>query len=332
MSEIRRVTLSRTTNRTRVIALACIAALGLTAVPNAASAQESTSSLAATRAAIDATAAQWFAAQRRLNDLDLQIQTLSKTLAPTEARVDRLRELAGARAVELYESNPDGLGSMMGADVMTSDPLEVARRTALISQANRDDQVVVDELEAAIGDLAARRDALQTTRDAQADMLAQLAAKRNELDAQLASLSRRAARAAAGSELASAVRPDTETATTAAPTASQPTVPTETPAPDTQSVEAVPPAHAAVSPHHDDPFLACTRDRESSGNYAAVSSNGYYYGAYQFLPTTWNSVASHAGRLDLVGVLPSHAAAYDQDEMAWALYTWQGNAPWGGRC
>jgi len=334
VAEIRRVTLSRTTNRTRVIALACIAALGLTAVPSAASAQESTGSLAATRAAIDETAAQWFAAQNRLNDLDVQIRTLSETLAPTEARVGRLRELAGARAVELYESNPEGLGSMMGTDVMTSDPLEVGRRTALISQANRDDQVVIDELEAAIGDLAARRDALQATRDAQADTLGQLAAKRNELDAQLASLSRQAVRAAAGSELASAVRPDTGTttpaATTAAPTAPRPTVPT--PAPDPQPVDTTPPAHAAVSPHHDDPFLACTRARESSGNYAAVSSNGYYYGAYQFLPTTWNSVASHAGRLDLVGVLPSHAAAYDQDEMAWALYTWQGNAPWGGRC
>jgi peptidoglycan hydrolase CwlO-like protein len=330
--EIRRVTLSRTINRTRLTALACVVALGLTAAPSAASAQESTASLAAARAAIDQTAAQWFAAQRQLNDLDLQIQTLAKTLAPTEARVGRLRELAGARAVELYESNPEELSSMMGADVMASDPLEVGRRAALISQANRDDQVVIDELEAAIGDLAARRDALVAARDAQAGTLSQLATKRNELDAQLASLSRRATRASAGSELAAAVRPDTETATTAAPTASTPTVPAETPAPDTQSVEFTPPAHAAVSPHHDEPFLVCTRARESSGDYAAVSSNGYYYGAYQFLPTTWNSVASHAGRLDLVGVVPSHAAEYDQDEMAWALYTWQGNAPWGGRC
>ena len=57
-----------------------------------------------------------------------------------------------------------------------------------------------------------------------------------------------------------------------------------------------------------------------------------YYGAYQFAPTTWNVTASHLGRLDLVGVLPSQASQYDQDEMAWALYQWQGNAPWGGRC
>jgi hypothetical protein len=62
-----------------------------------------------------------------------------------------------------------------------------------------------------------------------------------------------------------------------------------------------------------------------------VSPSGYY-GAYQFLPSTWDTTAMHAGRADLVGVLPSHAGEYDQDEMAWALYQWQGKSPWGGRC
>jgi hypothetical protein len=87
-----------------------------------------------------------------------------------------------------------------------------------------------------------------------------------------------------------------------------------------------------VSPHHNDPFLVCTRAHESGGNYSVVSSSGLYYGAYQFLPSTWTATAAHAGRMDLVGVLPSHASAYDQDEMAWTLYQWQGNGPWGGRC
>ena len=112
---------------------------------------------------------------------------------------------------------------------------------------------------------------------------------------------------------------------------------TATPATTTQRVAAAPVAVAApsnagrVSPHHDDPFLVCTRARESAGDYRVVSSSGYY-GAYQFAPTTWNAAASHAGRLDLVGVLPSVASEYDQDELAWALYQWQGNSPWGGRC
>jgi len=86
-----------------------------------------------------------------------------------------------------------------------------------------------------------------------------------------------------------------------------------------------------VHPRHDEPFLACTRARESGGNYAAVNAAGYY-GAYQFAPLTWNTTASHAGRLDLVGVLPSNASAYDQDDLAWVLYQWQGSAPWGSRC
>ena len=76
---------------------------------------------------------------------------------------------------------------------------------------------------------------------------------------------------------------------------------------------------------------ASLRQCESSGDYSIDTGNGYY-GAYQFAPTTWNVTASHAGRLDLVGLLPSNASAYDQDEMAWSLYQWQGTTPWGGRC
>src|SRR5262249_39056225 len=66
VAEIRRViTLSRTTPRIRAIALVCVAALGFAVVPSAATAQTG-SSLAATRAQIDATAGQWFAAQRQV--------------------------------------------------------------------------------------------------------------------------------------------------------------------------------------------------------------------------------------------------------------------------
>jgi hypothetical protein len=55
-------------------------------------------------------------------------------------------------------------------------------------------------------------------------------------------------------------------------------------------------------------------------------------GAYQFLQSTWNSAANHAGRPGLIGVPPHHASQYDQDDMAWALYQWQGAGPWGNRC
>jgi peptidoglycan hydrolase CwlO-like protein len=336
VAEFRRViTLSRTTPRIRAIALACITALGFAAVPSAATAQGG-ASIAATRAEIDATAGQWFAAQRQVAALDLKIETLTQTLAPTERRVATLGQSADERAVQLYESNTQGLSSVVGGDVMTSDPLEVGRRAALIGQANADDRVVMDELEAAIADLSARRDQLRAVRATQAQNLQYLTARREALDAQLASLSGQAAHAADHSRLTASVHTDSTPPPTAAPTGSDPASVSASVSPPTEiatvPVAVTAPTRSAVSPHHNEPFLVCTRARESSGNYAAVSASGMYYGAYQFLPTTWNVTAAHAGRLDLVGVTPSAAAPYDQDELAWALYLWQGSAPWGGRC
>ncbi len=78
--------------------------------------------------------------------------------------------------------------------------------------------------------------------------------------------------------------------------------------------------------------LACIRQRESGGNYAIVSANGLYHGAYQFLQSTWNGAAQMAGRPDLVGVPPEKAAPADQDAVALALYRASGLAPWGGHC
>lgn len=73
---------------------------------------------------------------------------------------------------------------------------------------------------------------------------------------------------------------------------------------------------------------AALRQCESGGNYAIVSSNGLYHGAYQFLPSTWDSIANRNGRQDLVGVFPSLAQPADQDAMAQALYALQGASPW----
>jgi len=89
-------------------------------------------------------------------------------------------------------------------------------------------------------------------------------------------------------------------------------------------------AASAGSPSGD-AFLACTRAHESSGNYSINTGNGYY-GAYQFLQSTWNSTAAAAGRPDLVGVSPADAAPGDQDQLALFLYHQQGAGPWGGRC
>jgi hypothetical protein len=63
-----------------------------------------------------------------------------------------------------------------------------------------------------------------------------------------------------------------------------------------------------------------------------VSSNGRYYGAYQFSRSTWDATARHAGRGDLVGTPPNQVGAGDQDSMALHLLQWQGAGHWGGGC
>jgi hypothetical protein len=178
---------------------------------------------------------------------------------------------------------------------------------------------------------------MHAARTAQARLLKVLTDRRHSLDTELASLELGAAHAEARSELAAAIRRQQDEATSQA--ATRPTVVAltsaapSTPAPAAPAPQPAPPAGSGgVSPYHDQPFLVCTRARESDGNYSVVSAGGAYYGAYQFAPTTWNVTASHVGRLDLIGLLPSRASEFDQDELAWALYQWQGNAPWGGRC
>jgi len=96
----------------------------------------------------------------------------------------------------------------------------------------------------------------------------------------------------------------------------------------------LPPAPVAAASPSQDPFLKCTRAHESdsAGGYRAVSPDGVYRGAYQFLRSTWNNVARAAGRNDLVGVDPAAATPADQDQLALFLFHRAGAAPWGGRC
>jgi resuscitation-promoting factor RpfB len=72
---------------------------------------------------------------------------------------------------------------------------------------------------------------------------------------------------------------------------------------------------------------------ESGGNYGAVSPNGDYMGAFQFSQSTWNMAAQAAGLPFLVGVPPNQATKAEQDTVAVALYSLDGERPWlGDRC
>ncbi len=81
------------------------------------------------------------------------------------------------------------------------------------------------------------------------------------------------------------------------------------------------------------PFLQCVVQAESGGDYSAVSPDGLYMGAFQFAQPTWNTAALAAGRADLVGIPPNRASKADQDTVAVALYSLDGQQPWlGDRC
>lgn len=92
-----------------------------------------------------------------------------------------------------------------------------------------------------------------------------------------------------------------------------------------------PPATAAPGPSETlRQQMASLVQCESGGNYAIVSGNGLYRGAYQFLQSSWNGVAERAGRPDLVGVDPAKASPADQDAMALHLHSELGWKPWPG--
>jgi hypothetical protein len=88
-----------------------------------------------------------------------------------------------------------------------------------------------------------------------------------------------------------------------------------------------PPPPPAPDPVPSDGELAALRDCESGGDYAAVSSGGWYRGAYQFAQSTWNGVAER-NLPHLAGVDPATASPADQDAMARALWWESGWAPW----
>jgi septal ring factor EnvC (AmiA/AmiB activator) len=316
---------------TRFLALACL--LALVSLPGVAHAETTSEHLAATAREIETAAERWFEAQHEATRVEQRIADLERDIESTTARVASARRIASARVLVLYESASTRFASVIGTNA-----IESARRAQLIDKANERDFAVIDELVAALDDLRHQREELVAARARARKALAAVAQERVTLERRLAALRARARQesvaktsAATASRRAPGGAPAAGTAVTTASLTAAPTRPVGADPPPPRAAAPAPPAGTGVSAHHDDPFLVCIRNRESGGNYAAVSPDGYY-GAYQFLPSTWDATAVHAGRAELAGVLPSRASVFDQDEIAWALYQWQGKGPWGGRC
>jgi hypothetical protein len=297
-----------------------------------ADAQTTSSNASDLRSEADALSSKYFTALERVQSLDDEITNSEQQRDALLARAKEARAAARARALLAYTSAGTQLATLVDGD----STLDTARRAHLIDNVNSHDQDVYAQLHKATSALHEQQRELRATRQAQADALDTLKEQGAAIDAKLAQAEaqEQAQAAATVAAAAKAAEPTTTTAG-AAPAASVPDPTTTTAAAPAPSAPAPPPDYSGtpgVNPHHDDPFLSCVRQRESGGNYSVVNPSGPYLGAYQFLQATWNVTASHAGRGDLVGLPANLASAYDQDEMAWTLYQWQGTGPWGGSC
>jgi peptidoglycan hydrolase CwlO-like protein len=300
-----------------------------------------TESSATLRAQADAIADRYLAALTRYQTLDRAITDAQAEIKVLRTRAHTARVEARRRAVTAYLGASARLPSVVGS----TDAIDAARRIQLIDQVNGRTRAAYARLRVATSELDDRRRALESDREHQADALDDLTAQGTAMDAKLARAQQREQAAHAAVLAAQAAQAAVQAPTTA-PAASQPLDPRSTtttrpavsaPAtPPAPPPAPMPPPDYAGTPgtnaHHDDPFLTCVRARESGGYYGAVNPSGPYLGAYQFLQATWNGTANHAGRADLVGVPANLATPYDQDELAWALYQWQGMGPWGGGC
>jgi Transglycosylase-like domain len=273
------------------------------------------------RAQVDAVGSRFFAAQARARTLDAEIRRLDQRLAQTRRRAAVLHPVATAQAVQLYQSRTQGFSAVFD----TANAMESARRAVLIARASDHTQALLDRYANTNDTLVRQRAQLARARAEQGAVVATLARQRADLERALARAQqiyreRLAARAAA---IAAAAAHSTAVRDAAAVKVAAPTAPVR--------VDPPPSTRPGLNPHHDDPFLVCTRTRESAGDYTAVNLSGYY-GAYQFSQPTWDVTANHAGSPQLIGVRPDLASAWDQDQLAWVLYQWQGNGPWSGLC
>jgi hypothetical protein len=323
---------------------AIVAAIALLAVPLAGGAARAADgngeqSAAVLRAEADTIAGRYFDALARYELLDREITENQGAVAALTTRARSARNDARHRAVSAYRTSSVQLPTIVGSH----DAIGAARRIRLIDKVNQRDRAAYARLRSTTKALKARRRALEADRKAQSDALAALRDQSTAMEAKLA-LAQRQEQAQAAFVVQAPVADQTveapTTATTATATATT-AAPIVTTAPTTTTTlpppKVVPPpanyqGTPGVYPMHDDPFLTCVRARESGGNYSAVNPAGPYLGAYQFLQTTWNAAANHAGLTTLIGVPPNVATPYDQDHVAWVLYQWQGAAPWGGSC
>jgi hypothetical protein len=296
--------------------------VALALMPGGASATVSADPLAdadatvtALRHQADQAAATFFDALGQEQALEAQIATIEARLPELKQRRRVLRTNAVQRAVAAYRQ----AGSQVLSVIDAGDALAAARQSKFLDRLNHRDNQAFDKLARVSRELQIQQRKLEADRASHQAALDELQARGRDIEAKLQAAEDRARSLKAA----------------AAAAASKPIVPPRPVAP--KGSGGSPPAAPSdyhgtpgVHPMHNDAFLACTRAHE--GSYTSYNPAGPYMGAYQFLQSTWNSTANHAGRPELIGVPPNTATQYDQDDMGWTLFQWQGSRPWGGRC
>ena len=297
---------------------------------------EADQAVAQAQAEVDQVAGAYFDALERTRELEARLSELQVRIDEQRQRVTQLKQITRDRAIAAYKRSGTSLGILF---LDNSGAADTVRRAKVLDLVNaRDDDAVrslrrsQDELSGEVRELDAAREnqvaAAGQLREQEQVVNAKLVEAQNQrqaaIDQQLEA--QRQAEAAAAAAAAAAV------AAAAAPPPPPPEPPpTPQPSPAKNGTPAPVPGYAptgGVHPHHNDPYLTCVRYRESTNNYRAYNPGGPAYGAYQFLKPTWNLTANRAGRGDLVGLDPRQASEFDQDDMAWTLYQWQGKRPW----
>ena len=251
------------------------------------------------QAKADQAAGAYLDALTKSQQVDAEVLRIEQSIGTLEQQFAQLRTDAQVRAIEAYKRSGTPIAVLLGDEAPGMDG---ARRTVLLDYLNARDDTTAGDFRKVREGLQTRQRDLKEAQAQQAEVVNQLKGEEERLNAELISAQNKR-RAAVGAPASASLGPSSN----------------YVPSP-------------GENPHHNDPFLVCTRGIESKGNYQAYNSSGPYYGAYQFDQGTWNATANHAGRGDLVGIDPRNASEYDQDEMAWTLYQWRGNGPWMGRC
>lgn len=323
----------------RRYALCVVLVAGLlgTGVANRADASDPRAQLAALRREIDDVANKYFAAQQTARRLDGELADLRSRIAAADTQRLAVRGRAIDAATALYRL------SARSMDEAPSSILDSARSAVFLESASRREQARIEQYAQASSRLRDAQRELALRRGEQSKVVQALEQQTRELERRLGEAQRAYQQMLTDQANAAAAAAAARTSTTQSRVPGQPTPTTRRPTTTTRGGSNgnnggggpkpvdPPPPPAGTNQHHNDPFLSCVRHRESRGFYGAVNSAGYY-GAYQFAIRTWNVTASHAGRPQLIGVRPDRASAWDQDELAWVLYQWQGKGPWGGSC